>query len=111
MINLRTAALVGFAAAALTAVGTTSASAGVPADFDSQAVWACQTNGPDYQYQKVQFAIQGYPAFVNCTSGIDLKVTPMPNGAYCTIAGIPPVVGEADGAGGCRALGAAETQR
>ncbi|WP_306359741.1 hypothetical protein [Nocardia sp. CC227C] len=104
MINVRTAALVGVAAAALTAFGGGTASAGNPADFDAQATQVCRETG-NGEYQKVQFAIQGYPAFVNCISGPDIKITPMPAGAYCTIAGIPPREGEADGTGACRLIG------
>ncbi|NNH73092.1 hypothetical protein HLB23_25065 [Nocardia uniformis] len=104
MINLRTAAFVGLAAAALTAASSASASAGTPAEFDQQAAAVCFETGGG-EYQKVQFAIQGYPAFVNCISGPDIRVTPMPAGAYCTIMGMPPVVGEADGTGACRARG------
>ncbi|MEV6770053.1 hypothetical protein AB0N05_15655 [Nocardia sp. NPDC051030] len=103
MINVRTAALVGFAAAALTAVSTGSASAGNPADFDSQAISVCQQVGGEYQ--QVQTAIQGYPAFINCINGSDIKIEPMPAGAYCTILGMPPVVGEASGTGACNQLG------
>ncbi|MFI6869031.1 hypothetical protein [Nocardia sp. NPDC050406] len=104
MINVRTAAFVGLAAAALTAASTASASAGNPADYDAQAAQVCAETGGGV-YEKVTFAIQGYPAYVNCVSGPDIRVTPMPAGAYCTILGMPPVVGEADGTGACRQLG------
>lgn len=105
MISLRTAAFVGFSAVAMTAAAGATASAGTPAEFDQQAAQVCFDTGAG-EYQKVQFAIQGYPAFVNCISGPDIKVTPMPAGAYCTIMAVPlPIPGEADGTGACRQRG------